>query len=70
MFDIPEQHDPARHTAALAGYMLANALDYPGLTLTGTSAELQVELSGLPDDVRNFGVRSTCCRPCRRPMPS
>jgi len=55
LFDIPEQHDPERHTAALAGYVLASDLAYPGLTLTNTNAEVQVELSGLPDDVRNWG---------------
>jgi len=55
LFDIPEQHDAERHTAALAGYLLANDLAYPGLTLTDTNAEVQLELSGLPDDVRNWG---------------
>lgn len=55
LFDIPEQHDAARRTAALAGYVLASDLAYPGLTLSDTNAELQVELSGLPDDVRNWG---------------
>ncbi|MGV8833747.1 MAG: DUF2125 domain-containing protein [Devosia sp.] len=58
LFDIPEQHDPERQTTALAGYMLANGLAYPGLSLTDTSAELQIELSGLPDDVRNWGEPS------------
>ncbi|MCS6762605.1 MAG: DUF2125 domain-containing protein, partial [Candidatus Devosia symbiotica] len=56
LFDIPEQHDADRHTAAMAGYALANELIYPGLTLTDTNAELQLELSGLPDDVRNWGA--------------
>ena len=54
LFDIPEQHDGERHTAALAGYLLANDLTYPGLTLTDTNAEIQLELTGLPDDVRNW----------------
>jgi len=55
LFDIPEQHDAQRQTAALAGYMLANDLAYPALTLSDTNAEVQLELSGLPDDVRNWG---------------
>ncbi|KKC35843.1 hypothetical protein WH87_14810 [Devosia epidermidihirudinis] len=55
LMDIPEQHDSARHLAALAGYVSIKDLAYPGMTLTNTNAELQVELSGLPDDVRNWG---------------
>nr|WP_314257024.1 DUF2125 domain-containing protein [uncultured Devosia sp.] len=55
LFDIPEQHDAKRHVAALAGYARANNLSYPGMTLTDTNAEVQLEMSGLPDDVRNWG---------------
>lgn len=54
LFDIPEQHDPDRQLAALAGYALAENLSYPGMTLTDTKAEIELELSGLPDDVRNW----------------
>ena len=54
LFDIPEQHDAERHLAALSGYMLANDVAYPGMTLTDTNAEIQLELTGLPDDVRNW----------------
>ncbi len=54
VFDIPEQHDPAQRLAALAGYMRAEGLAWPGLTLSDTNAEVQLELSGLPDDVRNW----------------
>ena len=56
LFDIPEQHDAERGTAALAGYVRASTLAYPALTLTDTNAEIQLELSGLPDDVRNWGA--------------
>jgi hypothetical protein len=56
LFDIPEQHDPTRQTAALAGYLRSSELAYPGLTLSDTNAELQLELTGLPDDVRNWGA--------------
>lgn len=55
LFDIPEQHDAERHLAALSGYILANDVVYPGMTLSDTSAEIQLELTGLPDDVRNWG---------------
>jgi hypothetical protein len=55
LFDIPEQHDTERHLAALSGYVLANDVAYPGMTLTDTTAEIQLELTGLPDDVRNWG---------------
>lgn len=55
LFDIPEQHDAERHVAALALYARAEQLAWPGLTLTDTNIEAQLELSGLPDDVRNWG---------------
>lgn len=55
LFDIPEQHDAERHLAALALYARAETAAWPGLTLTDTNAEVQLELSGLPDDVRNWG---------------
>lgn len=55
LMDIPEQHDAERHLAALAGYLRASEVSYPGMTLTDTNAEVQLELSGLPDDVRNWG---------------
>ena len=55
LFDIPEQHDAERHLAALALYARAESVAWPGLTLTDTNAEAQLELSGLPDDVRNWG---------------
>ncbi|MET3928008.1 DUF2125 domain-containing protein [Devosia sp. 2618] len=54
LFDIPEQHNAEAKTAALAGYVRAQNAAWPGLTLTDASAEVQVELSGLPDDVRNW----------------
>jgi hypothetical protein len=54
VFDIPEQHDVERHLAALAGYVRAQGLQWPGLTLADANAELQLELTGLPDDVRNW----------------
>lgn len=55
LFDIPEQHDAERNLAALAGYALVDGLSYPAMTLDGAKAEVQLELSGLPDDVRTWG---------------
>lgn len=55
LLDIPEQHDAERRTAALAIYAPIQDVSYPGMTLTNTSAEFELELSGLPDDVRNWG---------------
>lgn len=54
LFDIPEQHDAERGTAALAGYLRMLNASWPGMTLTDASTEVQVELTGLPDDVRNW----------------
>ncbi|MDB5622122.1 MAG: hypothetical protein JWR39_685, partial [Devosia sp.] len=48
LLDIPEQHDPERNLAALAGYLRAQGVVYPGLTLTDTSSEAELELTGLP----------------------
>ena len=55
LFDIPEQYDAERHVAALAIYGRAQTLAWPGLTLADSNAEIQLELSGLPDDVRAWG---------------
>ncbi|MDB5613456.1 MAG: hypothetical protein JWQ22_1109 [Devosia sp.] len=55
LFDIPEQHDAERQTASLALYGRAQTLAWPGLTLTDSNAEIQLEMSGLPDDVRAWG---------------
>jgi hypothetical protein len=54
LFDIPEQHDAENGLAALALYGWAQDMAWPGLTLADTNTELQLELSGLPDDVRNW----------------
>lgn len=55
LLDIPEQYDAERHVAALAGYFHAQNLAYPGMTLTDTNGEVEFELTGLPDDIRNWG---------------
>ena len=53
--DIPEQHDADRGLAALAGYLQARDLVIPGFTIADGSAAVEVEVSGLPDDVRLLG---------------
>ena len=55
LLDMPEQYDAERHLTALAGYARLQTVTYPGMTLTDANAEVQLELSGLPDDVRNWG---------------
>lgn len=59
LMDIPEKHDPDRKLAALAGYVLTNGVNYPGLTLTDANTEIQLELNGIPDDVRVWGEPGT-----------
>jgi hypothetical protein len=55
LLDIPEQHDAERHLAALAGYARVENMANPGMTLSNATLELETELTGLPDDVRNWG---------------
>ncbi|WP_323013356.1 DUF2125 domain-containing protein [Devosia sp.] len=54
-FDMPEIHDAARFFAGAAIYGRLDGLDWPGLSLADGRAEIQLEVTGLPDDVRNWG---------------
>jgi hypothetical protein len=54
LFDVPEQHDGGRGTATLAGYVQAVDLIAPALMLDDTHAEMELELTGVPDDVRRW----------------
>lgn len=54
LLDIPEQHDAEHGLAALAGYLRTEGVSYPGMTLTDTNAELELELTAVPDDVRSW----------------
>ncbi len=56
LLDIPEQHDAAADRAALAAYLRAEGIEAPGLAIATTNAELEAEVTGLPDDVRNWGA--------------
>ncbi len=50
--DIAEQHDAEKGLAALAGYFQARDLVAPGFTIADGDAQIEVEVNGLPDDVR------------------
>lgn len=56
LLDMPERHDPEAGRAALAGYMRAQEVEVPGIGLAPTNAEVEVELTALPDDIRNWGA--------------
>lgn len=56
LLDIPEQHNAEAGRAALAGYMRAQDLEAPGIALAPTNAEVELELTALPDDIRNWGA--------------
>jgi hypothetical protein len=56
VLDAPEQHDPARNTATLATYTTLTDVAAPSLGVAGGAVELQAELTGLPDDIRNFSA--------------
>ena len=55
LMDMPEAHDPERQLAALAAYGRTSGLDAPVIEVSEGAAELQLELTGLPDDIRNWG---------------
>lgn len=56
LLDMPEMHDPEDGRAALAGYLRAEALSAPGIDLSGANAEIELEVTALPDDIRNWGA--------------
>lgn len=56
LIDIPEQHDAAAGTAALAAYAKLTETDAPGLGIAGGEASLEAELSGLPDDLQRLAA--------------
>jgi hypothetical protein len=58
LFDMADAFDADRKLSSLAAYMRADAIDYPALTLVDTNVEAQLELSGLPGDVRGWGAPS------------
>lgn len=57
LVDIPEQHDAAAGTSALAGFAMLSEAAAPALAIAGGEASLEAELTGLPDDLRDFGTQ-------------
>lgn len=55
LIDIPEQHDEAAGTAGLAFFAELKELDIPALQVAAANTSLEVDLTGLPDDIRLFG---------------
>lgn len=60
--DIPEQHDAAAGTSALAAYATLTDAVAPGLGVTGGEASLEAEMTALPDDLRAFGTGDAIAR--------
>jgi hypothetical protein len=56
LLDMPELHDGQAGRAALAAYLRAESVEVPGFDLAQTNAELEAEITGLPDDIRNWGA--------------
>ena len=56
LLDMPEQHNAEAGRAALAGYMRAQDVAVPGFELAPTNAEVELEVTALPDDIRNLGL--------------
>ena len=56
LLDMPEQHDAETGRSGLALFALTRELVAPGIELTPANAEIEAELTGLPDDIRNWGA--------------
>ena len=54
LVDIPHQHDKAKGIAALAAYFDVKGLDAPGFEIAAGDGSLEAQVSGLPNDLRNF----------------
>jgi hypothetical protein len=54
LLDIPEQHNPVAGTSALAGFAKLTDAAAPSHGITGGEVSLEAELSGLPNDLRDF----------------
>lgn len=54
LLDMPEQHDAEAGTAGLALYATVAALAAPGLAVAEAEGSLELEVSGLPDDLNGF----------------
>jgi hypothetical protein len=52
LIDMPDQHNPDTKKAALAGYAMVAGLTSPGLEIDAGDAKAELEITGLPDDIR------------------
>jgi hypothetical protein len=55
LLDIPEMHDAERGRAALALFSRADQIEAPGIDLASANVEIEAEITGLVDDLRNWG---------------
>ncbi len=55
VIDVPELHDAAKGTAALAIYAVAKDVAAQFYNVTNGNGEVQLQVTGLPDDIRRFG---------------
>ena len=55
MIDVPELHDAATGTAALAIYAMAQDVSAQPYQIGDGDGEVQLQVTGLPDDIRRFG---------------
>lgn len=56
LLDMPELHDPEAGRSALALYLRAQDVEAPSIALATTNAEIEAEITALPDDIRNWGI--------------
>ena len=56
LVDVPEQLDRSAGTATLAQYVAVEGLTLPGVTIGDGDLTLEAQLTGLPADIRDFGV--------------
>lgn len=56
LLDMPEQHDSAAGRAGLALFARAQDVEAPAIELAPTNAEIEAEITRLPDDIRNWGA--------------
>lgn len=54
IIDMPEQHDAATGTAALAGYATLKDATAPAYGISEGELNLEAELTKLPDDIRSY----------------
>ena len=56
LLDMPENHDETTGRAALALFSIAQDVEAPGIEMAPTSVEIEAEVTGLDDDIRNWGL--------------